>query len=671
MPRLLRLPIGVTVAFILAASTVGRARQSVTISGPPLPQNRARQTGTAAVSGVVIDGRTGEPAAGATATLNLIAAGSRLSRAVVTDAKGRFAFVNLPAADRYELTASKPGYFTAGYGSSDADSRTASPIVLREGDWKPDARVTIWPAGAIGGTVIDEAGEVVVGVYVRVLKAIRVAGRPLFAAGPVVETDDRGQYRLSGLSPGRYVVEVPSVQASVPASANADEIAGRSRQMAARMRASGQPLTDDPLLDPDGDARLIVGHYAPPPPPVGGVPRTYPPAFYPAATSVGNATTIELRPGDTREGIDVRLTPVPAASVSGVVQGPPDKVAHMSLRLVPTGLEDLGNGSEVAGALTDDHGRFTFLRVPQGSYTLEARCGLSEFQLARDFALSLTSPRLPSPPGHSGSARNSQEVDAAPPGTAFLTESFGATQDCYAVGVPVTVGGAGLTTVVATARQAGLMSGTITIESDTNMPPAPTHASSLTTDPADGRPSLGRPRPRLDRTAPADEFTIDGLLSGAYYLRPATPAWVIKSIQWNGHEYRDAAFDASARSDFAGVDVTMVPASAAARLTGTVEDGHGGPAGDAAVILFPAEEAQWTNYGLSPPRIRSVLVSSAATYDLMGVPAGKYLVIAVPGSQQLRWQEPGFFKQAAAQARRVTLAWEETTNQDLMVVEVR
>jgi hypothetical protein len=310
--------------------------------------------------------------------------------------------------------------------------------------------------------------------------------------------------------------------------------------------------------------------------------------------------------------------------------------------------------------------------VPQGSYTLETSCDLRQFQLARDFTLTVTGPRLPPPPGHSGGSWNAGPVAVSPPGIEFVDESFGASRTCPVVRMPVTVGGAGLTNVVAMARPAGTISGTVTIEPDQNgsRPQAPM-LMPLIADPADARPSLGRLRPKFDRTAPSDQFTIKGLLPGAYFLHASLPTWVIKSILWNGHEYCDVPFDASARSDFANVAVTMVPASAAARLTGSVRDGHGGQAGNAAVILYPADPGQWTNYGLTPPQIRSPFVSSTATYDLSALPAGEYLVVAVPGSERLRWQEPGFFSRAAAQATRVTLKWGETANQDLTVVEVR
>ena len=82
----------------------------------------------------------------------------------------------------------------------------------------------MWKHGVIAGTVVDEAGEPVVGVAVRALIKDVVAGRTRYGnmevipeLVPTATTDDRGMFRLSQLMPGTYVVLVPSTQTTVPA----------------------------------------------------------------------------------------------------------------------------------------------------------------------------------------------------------------------------------------------------------------------------------------------------------------------------------------------------------------------------------------------------------------------------------------------------------------------
>jgi hypothetical protein len=79
----------------------------------------------------------------------------------------------------------------------------------------------VWKYAVIGGTVVDEAGEPVVGVGVRALPRNVVGGRERFGnldvtPAPTAVTDDRGMFRLSQLLPGTYVVGIPSTQTTLP-----------------------------------------------------------------------------------------------------------------------------------------------------------------------------------------------------------------------------------------------------------------------------------------------------------------------------------------------------------------------------------------------------------------------------------------------------------------------
>ena len=120
-------------------------------------------------------------------------------------------------------------------------------------------------------------------------------------------TDDRGLYRLSGLTSGRYVIQVPSVQVSVPSGTRVDV-----------------PRADDPYgaVDADDSTRLVIGRYPLPPPSVAGRAMAYPTAFHPAGSSVAEATTIDIKIGEDRPGVDIALTPVAAVRVSGTRRWP-------------------------------------------------------------------------------------------------------------------------------------------------------------------------------------------------------------------------------------------------------------------------------------------------------------------------------------------------------------
>jgi hypothetical protein len=205
--------------------------------------------GVGAITGTVIDGATGAAVAGALVFLANAEAGraAPLSQTrQVTDARGRFAFTELSGDGAFTLIASKFGYLDGGYGRDVSPHDPLRAVVLRKDEWVSNLRVPIWRPGSISGAVRDEAGEPVVGVYVRALARFRIQGREDLLAGPLTTTNDRGEYRLSGLAPGRYVIQVPSVQASVPAATKLATTPGNAPEGA---------------IDVDDSHRLVIGRY--------------------------------------------------------------------------------------------------------------------------------------------------------------------------------------------------------------------------------------------------------------------------------------------------------------------------------------------------------------------------------------------------------------------------
>jgi protocatechuate 3,4-dioxygenase beta subunit len=113
----------------------------------------------------------------------------------LTDTRGRFAFVEVPPYDRYQLAASQFGYFDGGFGASNEPGTTNRTLALADGQWITDQRIQVHRPAAISGVVTDETGEPVAGAYVRAMARISVAGRLHLASGPSATTDDRGAYR--------------------------------------------------------------------------------------------------------------------------------------------------------------------------------------------------------------------------------------------------------------------------------------------------------------------------------------------------------------------------------------------------------------------------------------------------------------------------------------------
>ena len=98
-----------TLGALCVSVAVGlQAQQPATIR-PGTPE-QAQTTGTAAITGVVTDATASRPIGGATVTLEERRPGQRSQFYMqVTTPTGRFAFLDLPASDRYFVAAAKPG----------------------------------------------------------------------------------------------------------------------------------------------------------------------------------------------------------------------------------------------------------------------------------------------------------------------------------------------------------------------------------------------------------------------------------------------------------------------------------------------------------------------------------------------------------------------------------
>ena len=302
----------------------------------------------------------------------------------VTDDRGRFVFVDLPANTEYTIASSKFGYLDGGYGRDTRPSDPLRAIPVAPSAWIQNIRATVWKPGVIAGAVRDEKGEPVAGIYVRLLARLNIYGRNDLASGPLTVTDDRGEYRFSGLGPGRYLVQVPSVQATLPVNT---------------ALPANRTLAPAGAVDVDGTHQLVIGRYPIPPPPVNGRTQAYGTSFHPSTSVVEQASVIELGFAEERPNVDITLTPVSTARVSGTVIGPPDSLVSLTLRLLPLGLENLGIGSEMATALVRPDGTFTFLNVPAGRYVLDAPNTVSELA-ATPFVI--MDDKLPAPAGREG-----------------------------------------------------------------------------------------------------------------------------------------------------------------------------------------------------------------------------------------------------------------------------
>jgi len=120
------------------------------------------------------------------------------ARTTITDLSGTFRFPQLP-----------PGrYFLQVEADNHALVSVLSPLTLRDGVAIEPLNIEMRTQGTISGRALDENGEPLTAAHVEAM-AFRPQGnyRMLVPAGRG-ETDDRGEFRISGLNPGEYFVRV-------------------------------------------------------------------------------------------------------------------------------------------------------------------------------------------------------------------------------------------------------------------------------------------------------------------------------------------------------------------------------------------------------------------------------------------------------------------------------
>ena len=299
-----------------------------------MPRDAARdaapRTGTGIIRGKVTDQESGQPIVRAivmvtSAVLMQQTQGRALS--VITTADGQYELKNLPAGE-YTVTA-RPGEFRAthlnqGFGDDRPPDfsrvRRPRPLSLADGEVRENVNIALWRTAAVEGRVVDEFGEPLAGIDVFAKNPEN--GQRAGMSGPYsAMTDDRGQFRVYGIAPGRYNI------CAVP-------------------RNFGGPA------QPELKDRAIQ-------------------TCHPAAVIDADAAVVTVSGGDVG-GIEIRLQRSRAFTVSGMALdaagAPLDRANINIVRMDQSG--GASTGIEMRGG-----GRFVARGVTPGEYTIRAEIG--------------------------------------------------------------------------------------------------------------------------------------------------------------------------------------------------------------------------------------------------------------------------------------------------------
>jgi len=287
------------------------------MSQPPPRDNPAAATGTARLRGRVVEANSGRPLSHVD-----IRAGSSTGQQgnAATDGEGRYDLTGLPAGT-YTVIATKPNYVRTAWG----EQRVEGPgkrITLADGQRLDNIDLRMTRAGAIAGKIVDEFGDPVTDVTVNAMRYQYVQGsRRLMPSGRGGPTNDIGEFRVYGLSPGNYVVS-------------------------ATLRSAALGTVD---------ASDRTGYAA---------------TFYPGTGNVAEAQRLTIEPGQTAAGINLALLPIRTARVTGTAldaEGRPLAGAMLGV------MQRVG-ASQVFGTVSPvpPDGKFTVNGLTPGEYTLRA-----------------------------------------------------------------------------------------------------------------------------------------------------------------------------------------------------------------------------------------------------------------------------------------------------------
>jgi protocatechuate 3,4-dioxygenase beta subunit len=204
----------------------------------------------------------------------------------------------------YTLDCAKAGYVAASY---------ESPLTVHAGQELKDLSFRLIKSASIEGTVLDENRDPLNESFVQLMTRSFADGAPRFQARKTTVTDDRGHYRFFGLPAGRYYVV-----------------------------ASGPQQWRNKL--------------------------TFGTVWYPGAASAQAAQTLLVAKGSDVTGVDFRLSPARALTISERVFDRTGKIATQGLLQFEAANEGLG--SLVAVPVRSD-GSFSTRGVLPGCYRVQ------------------------------------------------------------------------------------------------------------------------------------------------------------------------------------------------------------------------------------------------------------------------------------------------------------
>ena len=246
----------------------------------------------------------------------------------ITDASGRFAFRNLKPGTYY-LQARHPDFPVVTNGLAPSQLLTVN---LSQDEQKRDVVIALIPGGSVSGRIVDEDRKPIAGCAAQVLQFVAGdAGNRLYPVNTAY-SDNRGEYRISGLSKGHYYVSV---------------------------QCNGTLPVAHGFVRRGSDADIPKQRYAT--------------EFYPDTPDLPSAARVMVAAGTDLREIDFHLHATAAVSVRGRLTGAEFEPGHnATINLVPRDPSLNNLVRYTASEIDPQAGTFRIEAVPAGAYSLVA-----------------------------------------------------------------------------------------------------------------------------------------------------------------------------------------------------------------------------------------------------------------------------------------------------------
>ena len=264
------------------------------------------------VSGRVVHGLTGEPVRKATVTVTV----QRTTMQGTTGADGAFVIGQVPGGE-YRMTAVKTGFLRGNYPYA---------VKVDPGQSMTGLELRLTPQGVITGKVVDEDGDPLERATVAVISAKASARRR--GTTQAAQTNDLGEFRVTQVTPGKYLVMVR----------RDNTVVGPGRNPDGTMQEFGYPVT-----------------------------------YYPAAREENGAAPVSLSPGQDVTGLVIPMRRTPIYKIRGRVQGMEKGSEREGYQVMVGGRESSGGGRGgmgPGGGRVRADGTFETVGVAPGSYSL-------------------------------------------------------------------------------------------------------------------------------------------------------------------------------------------------------------------------------------------------------------------------------------------------------------